>query len=260
MWRHLRELYEYREVAFWLAVRQVKSRYKQTLLGGAWAVIQPFLVMVVFTLVFSKMARMPSEGVPYPVFSYSGLLFWMFFATSLTTATPSLVSNSDLIRKIYFPRETLLLAAIAAGLVDLAIASLVLAGMLWYFGVFLRPAMLLVVPVLLLQLFLTFGIVCITSAVHIRFRDVGHALPLLVQVWLFVSPVAYPLSAVPERYHLLYMVNPFAGLIEAYRRVILSGVLPGGNVLAPAALVCCVTFVVGYAVFKRSEVGFADIV
>ncbi|HYB73640.1 MAG TPA: ABC transporter permease, partial [Candidatus Sulfotelmatobacter sp.] len=236
MWRHLRELYEYREVAFWLAVRQVKSRYKQTLLGGAWAVIQPFLVMVVFTLVFSKMARMPSEGVPYPVFSYSGLLFWMFFSTSLTTATPSLVSNSDLIRKIYFPRETLLLAAIAAGLVDLAIASLVLAGMLWYFGVFLRPAMLLVVPVLLLQLFLTFGIVCITSAVHIRFRDVGHALPLLVQVWLFVSPVAYPLSAVPERYHLLYMVNPFAGLIEAYRRVILSGVLPGGNVLAPAAL------------------------
>jgi len=260
MWRHLRELYEYREVAFWLAVRQVKSRYKQTLLGGAWAVIQPFLVMVVFTLVFSKMARMPSEGVPYPVFSYSGLLFWMFFSTSLTTATPSLVSNSDLIRKIYFPRETLLLAAIAAGLVDLAIASLVLAGMLWYFGVFLRPAMLLVVPVLLLQLFLTFGIVCITSAVHIRFRDVGHALPLLVQVWLFVSPVAYPLSAVPERYHLLYMVNPFAGLIEAYRRVILSGVLPGGNVLAPAALVCCATFVVGYAVFKRSEVGFADIV
>jgi len=260
MWRHLRELYEYREVAFWLAVRQVKSRYKQTLLGGAWAVIQPFLVMVVFTLVFSKMARMPSEGVPYPVFSYSGLLFWMFFSTSLTTATPSLVSNSDLIRKIYFPRETLLLAAIAAGLVDLAIASLVLAGMLWYFGVFLRPAMLLVVPVLLLQLFLTFGIVCITSAVHIRFRDVGHALPLLVQVWLFVSPVAYPLSAVPERYHLLYMVNPFAGLIEAYRRVILSGALPGGNVLAPAALVCCATFVVGYAVFKRAEVGFADIV
>jgi lipopolysaccharide transport system permease protein len=260
MWRHLRELYEYREVAFWLAVRQVKSRYKQTLLGGAWAVIQPFLVMVVFTLVFSKMARMPSEGVPYPIFSYSGLLFWMFFSTSLTTATPSLVSNSDLIRKIYFPRETLLLAAIAAALVDLAIASLVLAGMLWYFGVVLRPAMLLVVPVLLLQLFFTFGIVCITSAVHIRFRDVGHALPLLVQVWLFVSPVAYPLSAVPERYHLLYMVNPFAGLIEAYRRVILSGALPGGYVLAPAALACCITFVVGYSMFKRAEVRFADIV
>ncbi len=260
MWRNLRELYEYREVTFWLAVRQVKSRYKQTVLGGAWAIIQPFAIMVVFTLVFSKMAGMPSEGIPYPIFSYSGLLFWMFFGTTLTTATTILVSNGDLIRKIYFPRETLLVAAMAAALVDLVIAALVFVGMGWYFGVHVRPAVLLVVPLFLLQLLLTFGITCITSALHVHFRDVGHAIPLVIQVWLFVSPVAYPLSAVPQRFRALYALNPFVGLIEAYRRAILWGALPDAAVLAPAAVICCATFAVGYSVFKRAELRFADIV
>lgn len=260
LFRHFRELYEYREVAFWLAVRQVKSRYKQTLLGGAWAIIQPFAIMVVFTFVFGKLARIPSDNIPYPIFSYSGLLFWMFFSTSMTTGTVSLVTNADLIRKIYFPRETLLLAAITAALVDLAVASVIFGGLMWYFGVPARPGMLLVVPIFFLQLLFTFGVVCMTSALHVNFRDVGHAIPLAIQVWLFASPVAYPLTAVPEGYRALYVLNPFAGLIEGYRQALLRGALPEAQVLAPAAAACCVTFLVGYTVFKRAELRFADII
>ena len=256
----LGELYEYREVAFWLAVRQVKSRYKQTLLGGSWAVLQPFATMVVFTLVFGKMAGISSDGIPYPIFSFSALIFWTFFTTCVNAGTNSIVSNSNLIRKIYFPRETLPLAAMATALVDLAISMVVFGGMLCYFRVPLHASALLVVPLLLLQMIFTFGVICALSSVNVFFRDIGHAVPLVTQLWMFASPIAYPLSAVPARFKALYLLNPFAGLIEGYRDVLLRGVPPDPRVMAYTAAVCLVGFAVGYAFFKRTELLFADVI
>lgn len=256
----LGELYEYREVAFWLAVRQIKSRYKQTLLGGSWAVLQPFATMVVFTLVFGKMAGISSDGIPYPIFSFSALIFWTFFTTCVNAGTNSIVSNSNLIRKIYFPRETLLLAAMSTALVDLAIALTVFGGMLWYFRVPLHPAALLAVPLLFLQMIFTFGVICAMASVNVFFRDVGHAVPLVTQLWMFASPIAYPLSAVPARFKGLYLLNPFAGLIEGYRDVLLRGVPPDPRVMAYTAAVCLAVSAIGYAFFKRTELLFADVI
>ena len=256
----LGELYEYREVAFWLAVRQIKSRYKQTLLGGSWAVLQPFATMVVFTLIFGKMAGISSDGIPYPIFSFSALVFWTFFTNCANAGTASLVSNSNLIRKIYFPRETMLLAAMATALVDLAIALTVFGGMLWYFRVPLHATALLAVPLLLLQMVFTFGVICAMSSLNVFFRDIGHALPLVTQLWMFASPIAYPLSAVPPRFKGLYLLNPFAGLIEAYRSVLLRGVPPDPHVMAYTTAVCLAVFAIGYAFFKRTELLFADVI
>lgn len=256
----LSELYEYREVAFWLAVRQIKSRYKQTLLGGSWAVLQPFATMVVFTLIFGRLAGISSDGIPYPIFSFSALVFWTFFTTCVNAGTASLVSNSNLIRKIYFPRETLLLAAMATALVDLAISLTVFGGMMWYFRVPLHETALMVVPLLLLQIVFTFGVICTMSSLNVFFRDIGHALPLITQLWMFASPIAYPLSAVPARFKGLYLLNPFAGLIEGYRDVLLRGIQPEPRVLAYTAVVCFAMFAVGYAFFKRTELSFADVI
>src|SRR5437870_4455551 len=170
------------------ARRDIKARYKQTALGVTWSLLQPLSMMVVFTLVFSVFAKVPSDGIPYPVFAYSALIFWTFFSNTISGGTSTMVANATLIRKIYFPRETLLVAVLLAGLLDFGVASLLFVGMLFYYKISLSLAALWVAPLLLLQIVLTFGVISLTSATHVNFRDIGHGLPLVVQLWMFATP------------------------------------------------------------------------
>jgi ABC-type polysaccharide/polyol phosphate export permease len=242
------------------ARRDVRARYKQTAFGVAWAIIQPFSLMVVFTAVFSKFARVPSDGLPYPIFSYSALIFWMCFATSVSQGTMAMVANASLVRKIYFPRETLLLAVLLSTGLDLLVASGIFAGMLAYYQVGLTWTALWVLPLLAIQELLTLGVMCATSAVEVHFRDIGHALPLALQLWMFATPVAYPLSLVPDRLLPLYLLNPMAAVIDGYRRVILLGEVPDLARLWTSLLVAVMLVSVAYFGFKRAERTFADVI
>lgn len=256
----LRELGQYAHLIFSFARRDLRARYRQALLGMAWAVFQPFSLMIVMTFVFSRLARISSDGLPYPIFVYTGLIFWTFFASSVSRGTMAIVANANLVRKIYFPRETLLLAVLLEAGLDLLLASTMLGAMLVYARIALGWIVLWVAPLLALQLVFTAAVMCVLSAVEVHFRDVGHAVPLGLQLAMFVSPVAYPLSAVPERFLPLYALNPMASIIDGYRRVILLGVAPDLSHLALALVVSLVAAGLGYALFKRAERTFADVI
>jgi lipopolysaccharide transport system permease protein len=252
--------WQHRDLTLSFALRDIKARYKQTALGVGWAILQPFAMMVVFTAVFSWFARIPSDGVPYPVFAYSGLIFWMFFANTLTSGTLSMVANSPLIRKIYFPRITLLLATLLAGGADLLVASTIFLGMLLYYQVPVTAAALWAVPLLGLQLLFSLGVMSLLAAIHVHFRDIGHALPLLVQLWMFASPVAYPVSVIPRWLMPLYLLNPMAPIIDGYRRAMLHGVPPDFAALGAAAVLVLAFSSLALTVFRRAERTFADVI
>ena len=252
-WRH-------KDLIASFAMRDIKARYKQTALGAAWAVIQPLSMMLVFTAVFSLFAKIPSDGIPYPVFAYSGLLFWIFFASVLSGGTVAMVANSPLIRKIYFPRETLLIAVIIAGALDLVIASMLFAVLLAYYKITVTLTILWVIPLLLLQMLFSLGLVSLFSAIHVNFRDIGHGLSLLSQLWMFATPVAYPLSVVPKWILPIYMLNPMTPIIDGYRRAILHGKPPDFGALSVAAIIIVVCCGVALTVFKRAEGTFADVI
>jgi ABC-type polysaccharide/polyol phosphate export permease len=258
--RYLHELAQSSHLILSFARRDLRAKYKQTFFGVAWAVLQPTALMVVFTLVFSVFAKIESEGAPYPVFAYSALIFWTFFAACLSQGTSAMTANASLVRKIWFPRETLLLAVIISASLDLCVASLVLAGLYVYYGVPLHATVVWVPVLLLLQITFTLAVILVTSAVQVRFRDIGHAMPLLVQLWMFASPVAYPLESVPERLRTIYLLNPMAGLIDSYRRVLLHGTLPDFGYLGVAASVSLVLVCLAYLLFKRAERTFADVI
>ena len=260
MFDTIRNAYRHRELVLSFAVRDIRARYKQTGLGVAWSLLQPLAMMVVFTVVFSLFARLPSDGIPYPVFSYSALIFWTFFSNTVSAGTTALTSNNALIRKIYFPRETLLLSVLLAGLLDLAVASTLFLGMLLYYKVALTAAALWVIPLVVLQMILAFGVISLTSAAHVHFRDIGHALPLLIQLWMFATPVAYPISVVPEWLRSLYLLNPMAPIIDGYRRAIILGVRPDIEALIVSAVITVTLTVTALAVFKRAERTFADVI
>jgi lipopolysaccharide transport system permease protein len=251
---------QHRGLVVSFALRDIKARYKQTALGAAWAVLQPLSMVVVFTLVFSVFAKVPSDGIPYPVFAYSALIFWTFFSNAISTGTVAMVANGALIRKIYFPRETLLIAALLAGLLDLGVASLLFAGMLLYYKVTVSLAALWIVPLLLLQATLAFGVISLTSAAHVNFRDIGHALPLLLQLWMFATPVAYPISVIPGWLRPFYLLNPMAPIIDGYRRAIILGTAPDLPALSISAAVTIILTVIAFSVFKRAERTFADVI
>ena len=252
-WRHW-------DLVVSFAQRDIKARYKQTALGISWALLQPLSMMLVFTLVFSVFAKVPSDGVPYPIFAYSALIFWTFFANSISTGTMAMVANATLIRKIYFPRETLLTSVVLAGCLDLTIACVLFAGMLLYYKIAVSAAILWVLPLLVLQILLGLGITSLTAAAHVNFRDIGHALPLMLQLWMFASPVGYPISVIPGWLRPFYMLNPMAGIIDGYRRAVLLGEAPDLSALA-VSLVMTVTIVaVAFPVFKRAERTFADVI
>jgi lipopolysaccharide transport system permease protein len=255
-----RELWEYRELLFFFVWRDIKVRYKQTALGAAWAVIQPFFTMVVFSIFFGRLAKVPSEGLPYPAFAYTALVPWTYFATALTQSSNSLVEHSRLITKVYFPRVLVPTAAIVAGLVDLAIAFVVLLAILIYYGIAPTVAVLALPCFVLLAAATALGVGLWLSALNVRYRDVRYTIPFLIQFWLFATPVAYPSSLVPERWRPLYGLNPMAGVVDGFRWALLGKPSAPGPLLAVSVLTVVVLLVGGLFYFRRMERTFADVV
>lgn len=256
---NLRDLWSYRELLYFLIWRELKVRYKQTLLGAAWAVIQPFFMMVVFTLFFGNLAKVPSEGIPYPIFTYAALLPWTLFSESITRSGNSLVNNASLMQKVYFPRLIMPLSGVLSPLVDFAIALSILVGMMFYYGYLPTIRILWLVPFAILALLTALGVGLWLSAINVYYRDVGYTLPFLIQLWLFASPVVYSSNLVPQRFQAIYGLNPMAGVIEGFRWAIL-GTKPPGTLLVVSVLMVLVLLVSGAFYFRRLEKTFADVV
>jgi lipopolysaccharide transport system permease protein len=260
MIQNMQTLISYRELLLMWTVRDIKVRYKQSILGGAWAILQPLSLMVMFSVIFTYFVKIDTGDIPYPIFSYTALLPWMFLTSSVNFAVPSLVQNMNLVKKIYFPREIFPLSSVAASFVDLLIASVVYIGMFIYYQIPFHTTIFLVPLLLVIQILLTLGIVLFSSALNVFYRDIRFVVPLGIQLWLYASPIIYPLSQVPESLRPIYLLNPMAGLIEAYRDVTIRGVMPDWNYLAIAAVVSIVIFIIGYLYFKHVEWQFADII
>ena len=255
----LQDLWRYRELLYFLTWRDVKLRYKQTALGAAWDIIQPLFAMLLFTLFFGRLARIQSEGVPYPLFAYAGLLPWTFFANALTNSGNSLVGNSNLITKVYFPRMIIPAAAVLAGLLDFVIAFLLLVPMLVYYRIAVSWNLLWLPLFILLATLLALGVGMWFAALNVKYRDIRYALPFLVQLWLFASPVIYPSSIMPERWRWLLALNPMTGIIEGFRASLFGGKLDVAMTLTSAALTVAI-LIVSLFVFQYAEDSFADVV
>ena len=255
----LHDLWRYRELLYFLIWRDIKIRYKQTLLGAGWAIIQPLFAMLLFTLFFGRLARIPSDGVPYPLFAYAGLLPWTFFANALTNSGNSLVGSSSLITKVYFPRVIIPAAAVLAGLLDFVIAFLLLVPMLIYYRIAVTWNLLLLPVFICLAIFLALGVGMWLAALNVKYRDIRYALPFLIQLWLFASPVIYPVSIMPERWRWVLALNPMTGIIEGFRASLFGGKLDALTTLTSAALTI-VILIISFLAFRRVEDSFADIV
>jgi len=256
---NLRELWEYRELLYILVWRDIMVRYKQTAIGAAWVVIQPVCAMLVFSLFFGKLAGIPSEGVPYPVFVYSALLLWQFFSKALTEASTSLVMNERVITKVYFPRLLVPTAVVLGGLLDFGVASVVLLGLLAFYGIAPSWAMLTAPVFLLFAVLTALGVAFWLSALDVEYRDVRYTLPFLTQLWLFATPVVYPSSLVPQRWRALYGLNPMVGMIEGFRAALVGGASsPDPRMLATSALAVVAIFLSGVVYFRRVERTLAD--
>jgi lipopolysaccharide transport system permease protein len=257
----LRELWEYREVLYFLVWRDIKVRYKQTALGAAWAIIQPLMIMGVFSMFFGRLAQMPSDGVPYPLFSLAALVPWTFFANGLQYSANSLVSSSQLLTKVYFPRLLLPVGRILSGVPDLALSFLVLLLIIGYSGAALSVRAILWLPALVLLAFVTaLGVGVWLSALNVKYRDVQHVVPFLIQFWLFATPVAYPSSLLTERWRTLYALNPMVGVVDGFRWALLGSGQPPGLPVGVSALSACIILFSGAFFFRRVERTFADIV
>lgn len=257
---NLAGLWEFRELLYFLVWRDIKVRYKQTALGVAWAIIQPFFTMVVFSIFFGRLAKIPSDGIPYPIFAYCALLPWQLFAHALTESSNSLVANERLISKVYFPRLVVPIAPVLAGLVDFVIAFVILIGMMIYYRVTPTPTIWTVPLFLVLAVGAALGVGLWLSALNVQYRDVRYTVPFLTQFWLFATPVAYPSSLVPEPWRALYGLNPMAGVVEGFRWALLGrGEIPG-PLLAVSVAVVLMLFVGGLYYFRRMEKTFADVV
>jgi lipopolysaccharide transport system permease protein len=254
---NLRDLWACRELLYFLMWRDIKVRYKQTVLGAAWAIIQPLVTMIIFTYFFGKLARVPTDGVPYPIFFYTGLLLWTFFSNGVTNGANSLIGNSNLITKVYFPRLIIPSAAVGAGLLDFAIASLLLIGLLIYYGFSPTWGYLMVLPLVVLTTLFALGIGIWFSALNVRYRDVRYALPFLIQVWMFLSPIIYPSSLVPEEWRWVLSLNPLTGLVESFRSSLFGRPLPW-LALAYSAGFTLIMLVYASFTFRRMERTFAE--
>ncbi|MEP6820683.1 MAG: ABC transporter permease [bacterium] len=256
---NLSELWPYRELLYFLTLRDVKVRYKQTLMGLAWVIIQPLGTMLIFTLVFNRFVRLDAGPLPYPLFALSGLLLWLFFANAVTNSTNSLISNANLITKVYFPRMFIPAASVGAGLVDLGVAFLLLIVMCFYYGVSLTLNILLLPLIILLMTLLALGVGLLSAALTVKYRDLRHALPFIIQLWMFASPVIYPVSVVPEKWKWLLTVNPVAGIIEAFRASLTGQPFNWFHLSVSAAITLAVLLCSVY-VFRSFEDTFADVV
>lgn len=256
----LRELWGYRELLYFLTWRDVKVRYKQTVLGAAWAILQPFLTMVVFSLFFGHLAKIPSEGVPYPIFSYAALVPWTFFAMGLGTSSNSLVGSSNLITKVYFPRLVIPIAGVLSGLVDFAVAFVVLLAMMLYYGIVPTTDVLWLPALLLLALVTSLGVGLWLSALNVQYRDVRFMIPFISQFWLFATPIAYPSSLLDEPWRTVYGLNPMAGVVEGFRWALLDTDTAPGPMVLVSVLAALALLVTGAFYFRRMEKTFADVV
>lgn len=254
------ELWEYRELLYFLTWRDIKVRYKQTALGAAWAVIQPFFTMVVFSLFFGRLAQVPSDGIPYPVFAYCALVPWSFFAGSLDRAGNSLVTSANLLTKVYFPRLVIPMSAVLAGLIDFVIAFIVLVAMMLAYGITPTWAVVTLPFFLLLALMTALGVGLWLSALNVQYRDVRYTIPFITQFWLFASPVAYSANLVPEQWRWLYGINPMAGVIDGFRWALLGRQSAPGPLLIVSVVMVVLLFVGGLFYFRRMEKSFADVV
>lgn len=256
----LRALWEYRELLYFLIWRDLKIRYKQTLLGAAWAVIQPLATMLIFTFIFGRLAGIPSDGIPYPVFSYCALLPWNYFANALDRSSTSLVNNAQLLSKVYFPRLVIPLAGVAAGVVDFGIAFLVLIGLMLAYGIVPTVAALALPAFLLLAMATALGISLWLSALNVQYRDVRYVIPFLIQFWMYATPVVYPSSLIPERWRVLYGLNPMVGVVEGFRWALLGQGVPPGPMIAVSIAMVLLILVSGAFYFRHMERTFADVV
>jgi len=256
----LRTLWQYRELLYFLIWRDIKVRYKQTVLGGAWAIIQPFFTMVVFTIFFGRLAKIPSDGIPYPIFSYAALVPWTFFANGLTQSANSLVGNANLIQKVYFPRLAIPVATVLSGVVDFLLAFALLLAMMLFYGIMPTINTLWLPLFLLLALVTALGVGLWLSAMNVEYRDLRYVVPFLTQIWLFATPVAYPSSLLSEPWRTIYGLNPMVGVVEGFRWALLgSNAAPGLMTLVSSAAALAI-LISGAFYFRRMEKTFADTV
>ena len=256
---NLRDLWAYRELLYFLTWRDIKVRYKQTLMGVAWVIIQPLMLMVVFTLVFNRFVGAGGGAIPYPLFAYAGLLLWTFFSVSVSSGMNSLIGNTSLVTKVYFPRVFIPAAAVGAGLVDLSVGAVLLVPLGAYYGVGVSPALLLLPGFVLLAAALALSVGMMVAALTVRYRDLRHALPFLLQLWMFASPVIYPVGIVPERWRWLLAANPMTGVLEGFRASLAGTPLDWGLVAVPLAA-APLLLAIAFYVFRSLEDTFADII
>jgi lipopolysaccharide transport system permease protein len=256
----LREIWRYRELLYFLTWRDVKVRYKQTVIGAAWAILQPFLTMVVFSVIFGGLIHVPSDGIPYPIFSYAALLPWTFFAGALSRSGNSLVYDANLVSKVYFPRMILPFAAVLSLLVDFAVAFVILLGMMLFYGI-IPGATVITLPLFLLLAFMAaLGIGLWLSALNVKYRDIAYTIPFLAQFWLLVTPVAYPSTIIPEHWRFLYSLNPMVAVVEGFRWALLGQQNVQGEFIFLSTMVVLTLFIGGLFYFRRMEAEFADVV
>lgn len=253
------DLWRHRELLYFLIWKDIKVKYKQTALGVAWVVLQPLAGMLLFTLLFGRVAQLPSDGLPYPLFYYSALLSWTYFSATVVGASNSVVNNTSLITKVYFPRILLPAAAVIGALIDLAIASIIFFALMIYYQMPMTAGLLLLPAVLLLLILFTLGVGQFLAALNVNYRDIKHALPFVVQLWMFASPVVYPVSMVPEKFHWLVNLNPISGIIEATRALIVGKPLDWGA-LGLAGVGTLAILLLGFWYFERTERRFADVI
>jgi lipopolysaccharide transport system permease protein len=256
----LRELWAYRELLYFLTWRDIKVRYKQTAIGAAWAIIQPFCTMVVFSIFFGRLAKMPSDGVPYPVFAYAALVPWTFFANGLSASSDSVVSNANLIKKVYFPRLAVPISGVISGVVDFVLAFGVLLAMMLYFGIVPTWKVVWLPLFALLAVVVALGVGLWLSAMNAQYRDVRYAVPFLTQFWLFATPVAYPSSLLSEPWRTVYALNPMVGVVEGFRWALLGTATTPGSMMLVSAAASLLILVTGAFYFRRMEKTFADVV
>ncbi len=263
---NLVEIWRYRELIYFLIWRDIKVRYKQTMLGAAWAIIQPFFTMVVFTIFFGRLAKVPSDNVPYPIFSYTALLPWGMFTKALSDAGRSMISHRAMITKVYFPRLVIPMSSVLSGVVDFAIAFVVLIGMMIYYNtmpgseyqIHITGAIWLLPLFLLLALVTALGVGLWLSALNVIYRDINYIIPFLTQFWLFITPIAYPSSLIPERWRLIYALNPMTGVVEGFRWALLGTETAPGPMLAVSTTIALIVLITGLFYFRRMERTFAD--
>ena len=256
----LKEIWEYRELSVFFLWRDIKVRYKQTILGVAWAVLQPFLTMIVFSIFFGKLAKVPSDNLPYPIFSYAALVPWQLFSSSVSLSSNSLINNTNLITKVYFPRVLLPFASVLSCLVDFAIAFVVLIGMMIYYDIY-PTIWIITLPVFtVLAILASLAISLWLSPLNVKYRDVKYVIPFFVQFWLFITPIAYPSSLVPEQWRLLYSLNPMTGVVQGFRWALLGNPIEADIYIFISIAVTIILFISGLYYFRNVENSFADVI